>query len=121
MRVDRDPAAVVDNRNPAARLDADFDEGGVAGHRLVHRIVDDLGEEVVQGSFVGAADIHAGAAADGLEPLQDLDRGGGITAFARRSVEAGRGVARGSAAHSWLTRCCTTEKIRALRHAPLHL
>jgi hypothetical protein len=61
MRIDRDAAAVVGDgevsrRRPARHLD----EGGVAGHRLVHRIVDDLGEQVMQRVLVGAADIHAG-------------------------------------------------------------
>ena len=41
-------------------------------------VVDDLGEEVVQGLLVGAADIHAGAAAHRFQTLQHLDVGGGI-------------------------------------------
>ena len=78
MRVDRDTAAVVGDGNEAVRLHLDFDPVGVAGERLVHRIVDHLGEQVVQRLLVGAADIHAGAAADGLEPLQYLDMFGGV-------------------------------------------
>ena len=39
---------------------------------------------------VGSADIHAGAAAHWLEPLQHLDRGGGIVGFARRSSRSAR-------------------------------
>src|SRR3546814_10044315 len=35
-----------------------------------------FGGEVVQRALVGAADIHAGAAADRLEPFQYLDRRG---------------------------------------------
>ena len=50
----------------------------MAGDRLVHGIVEHFGDEVMQGALVGAADIHAGAAADGLQPLQDLDILGGI-------------------------------------------
>ena len=41
-------------------------------------VVEDLGGEVVQRALVGAADVHAGAAADGLEPFEHLDRGGVI-------------------------------------------
>jgi hypothetical protein len=37
------------------------------------RIVDHFGEQVMQRLFVGAADIHARAAAHRLEPFQDLD------------------------------------------------
>ena len=55
-----------------------FDEGRMAGHGLVHGVVQHLGEEVMHRRLVGAADIHAGAPADGLEPLQHFDRGGGI-------------------------------------------
>ena len=51
---------------------------GVAGHRLVHGVVEHLGEEVVHRLLVGAADIHAGPPAHRLEPLQHLDIGGGI-------------------------------------------
>ena len=35
-------------------------------------------DEVVQAPHVRAADEHAGAPPDGLEPLQDLDVGGGV-------------------------------------------
>ena len=38
----------------------------------------DLGHQVMQRAFVGAADIHAGALADGLEPFQHFDGGGVI-------------------------------------------
>ena len=56
----------------------DLDPGGMARHRLVHGIVHHLGEEMVQRLLVGAADIHAGAAAHGLEAFEHLDVGGGI-------------------------------------------
>jgi hypothetical protein len=54
---------------------------GVAGHRLVHGVVEHLGHQVVQRALIGAADIHAGAFADGLQPLQHLDGGGVIAAL----------------------------------------
>ena len=57
----------------------------MARHRLVHGVVEDFGKEMMQGLFVGAADIHAGAAAHWLETLQHLDIGGGIAVFATRS------------------------------------
>ena len=50
----------------------------MAGHRLVHRVVEHFGGQVVQRRLVGAADIHAGAAANRLQPLQDLDVLGGV-------------------------------------------
>ena len=46
---------------------------GVAGDRLVHGVVHDLVDEVVQAAGAGGADVHAGALADRLEPLEDGD------------------------------------------------
>ncbi len=45
----------------------------MAGDRLVHRVVDDLGGQMVERGLVGAADIHAGATAYGLEFFEYLD------------------------------------------------
>ena len=73
MRIDRDAAAVVGDGEEAVVLELDLDPVRVAGQRLVHRIVDDLGEEVMQRLLVGAADIHAGPAPHRLQPLQNLD------------------------------------------------
>ena len=50
----------------------------MAGHGFVHGIVDDFRRQVMQGVGVGAADIHAGAAAHRFQPLQHLDILGGI-------------------------------------------
>ena len=43
------------------------------GHRLVDRVVDDFVDEVVEAARPGVADEHAGALADGLQALEDLD------------------------------------------------
>ena len=84
VRVDRDAAAIVDDGEVAVGGVADLDPGGVAGHGLVHGVVEHFGEEVMQRLLVGAADIHAGAAADGLKAFQHLDVGGGIALLAAR-------------------------------------
>ena len=55
-----------------------LDAGGVAGDGLVHGIVEDFRDQVVQRTLVGAADIHAGALADGFQPFEHLDGGGVI-------------------------------------------
>ena len=60
----------------AVGLDDDVDAVAEAGHRLVDGVVDDLVDEVVQAALVGRADVHTGAAADGLQPFEDLDIGG---------------------------------------------
>ena len=49
---------------------------GVPGHRLVDGVVDDLVDQVVQPSLAGGADVHAGALADRVEALEDLDVSG---------------------------------------------
>ena len=82
MRIDRDAAAVVGDGDKAVGRHLDLDPVGVAGQRLVHGIVDHLGEQVMQRFFVGAADIHAGAAAHRFEPFQDLDVLGGVARLA---------------------------------------
>jgi hypothetical protein len=89
VRIDRHAAAIVDNGDAVAGLQRDFDAIGMAGDRFVHRIVEDLGGQVVQRALVGAADIHARAAPDRLQPFEDFDRGGVIGAggHARRSKQ----------------------------------
>lgn len=81
MRIDRDAAAIVGHREEALGVEFDLDEGGVTRQRLVHRIVDDLGEQVVQRLLVGAADIHARAPPHRLQALQDLDVARGVLAL----------------------------------------
>ena len=97
MRIDRNAAAVVGDGDKAVGLHLDLDPVGVAGQRLVHGVVDDLGEQVMQRLLVGAADIHAGAAAHRLEPLQNLDVLGGVAGFAAGAGGRAGGSARGAA------------------------
>ena len=96
MRIDRNAAAVVGDGDEAVGRHLDLDPVGMAGQRLVHGIVDHLGEQVMQRFFVGAADIHARAAAHRLEPLQDLDVLGRIAGLGAPSTRR-RGAA--DAAH----------------------
>ncbi len=74
MRVGGDAAPIVGDPGRAIRLQHDLDALGVTGDGLVHRIVQDLGEQMVQRALIGAADIHARPAAHRLEPLEHLDR-----------------------------------------------
>ena len=78
MRINRNAASVVAHHDTEISQQFDLDPAGMAGDRLVHRIVEDLGHKVMQGAFIGAADIHAGALADRFQSLQHLDRGCGI-------------------------------------------
>ena len=51
---------------------------GMTGNCLIHGIVQNLRHKVMQGAFVGAAHIHAGAQADRFQPFQNLNILGGI-------------------------------------------
>ena len=95
MRIDRNAAAVVGDGQESVGAEFHLDEGGVAGQRLVHRVVDDFGEQMMQRLFVGAADIHAGPAADRLQPFEHLDVGRGVAGFG--AAGAGGDLQRGSA------------------------
>jgi hypothetical protein len=70
-------------------VEAHRDDLGVAGDRLVHRVVEHLGEEVMQRPLVGAADVHARPLADRLEAFEDLDVLCGVAA--RRALRLARG------------------------------
>ena len=51
--VDGDAAAVIADAYPAVRLERDVDLGGVAGHRFVDGVVDDLVDEMMQPGLAG--------------------------------------------------------------------
>ena len=80
MGIDRNAAPVIRHGEIAVFGELDLDARGVAGNRLVHGVVQHLGEEVMHRLLVGAADIHAGSPAHRLEPFQHLDvrRGVGV-------------------------------------------
>ena len=88
VRIDRDAAAVVAHRERAVRLEPDLDPAGVAGDRLVHGVVEELGRQMMQGALVGAADEHPRPPAHRLQALQDLDVGGGIVFGGGRALGA---------------------------------
>ncbi len=73
-----DAPAVVADLTAAVGQEGHVDAGAVARHRLVHRVVDDLVDEVVQAAGTGAADVHPGPLADGLQAFQDGDVLGGV-------------------------------------------
>jgi hypothetical protein len=57
--VDRDAAAVVDHPDSSVGEKGDVDAGGVAGHRLVHRVVHDLPDQMMEAPGTGGSDVHA--------------------------------------------------------------
>ena len=68
MRIDGNAAAVVGDGQKSFRVEFDLDEGGMACERLVHRVVDDFGEQMMERFLVGPADIHAGRRRTGSSP-----------------------------------------------------
>ena len=89
MVLDRYAATIVGDGQAAFDIEMHLDEIGMAGHGLVHRIVDDFGKEMVKCLFIRAADIHAGTHADRLEPFQNPDRRGAVFVCNRRRGRRG--------------------------------
>src|SRR5882672_3044159 len=83
--VDGDAPPVVGHRHRAAILfEGHLDAGGEPVDHLVDRVVEDLPEQVVVAGRIGAADVHGGPLADGLQPLQHLDVLRGVAGLPRR-------------------------------------
>ena len=82
LRVDRDASPVVPHLDRAVRAEDHLDVGADPGQCLVDRVVDDLPQAVHQPALVGRADVHAGALADGLETLEDLQVACGVVTVA---------------------------------------
>ena len=113
-----------------------LDAVAVAGQRLVDRVVDRLVHQVVEAVGAGVADVHGGALADRLQPLEDLDvaRGvgvahqaaprtrssvGSVTRPSRTSHQAARPVS--GSATSAVVRKTWPALGHVLQHAGLHL
>ena len=71
-------------------MDGDVDARGIAGQRLVDRVVDDLIDQMMQAHFAGRADVHGGAQADGREAFEDRDIFCGVASGLGRSRELQR-------------------------------
>ena len=73
-----DAAPVVFHAHRAVGQDVYRHARGETRHKLVHAVVHDFVDEVMQAALVGAADVHAGALADGLHALKHLNIAGGV-------------------------------------------
>ena len=72
MDAHREAAAIVLHRHRAVQVQRDLDVVAVARQRFVDGVVHDLIHQVVQAPLVRGADVHARAAAHGLQPLKHL-------------------------------------------------
>ena len=87
MLLDGDAAAVVLDRDRAVVVDRDRDLGGVAGHRLVDRVVDHFVDQVVQAADGGVGDVHARPLADVLQVAQVFEVLGAVVAVVRGALQ----------------------------------
>ncbi len=78
VHVDRDPPAIIGDRDGAIDVDGDLDPVAEIGQVLVDRVVEHLEDAVVQTPLVGVADIHSGALPDRLQPFQLVDLFGAV-------------------------------------------
>ena len=60
VHVHGDAAGVVDDLHGTVGPQRHLDRVAVAGHGLVHGVVDDLLDHVVQAPLTGGSDVHAG-------------------------------------------------------------
>ena len=97
LDVDRDAAAVVPDLGRTIRVQRHLDPGAVPGQRLVHGVVEDLPQAVLEAAAVRRPDVHAGALADRLQALEDRQVPGGVSVS--RSSFRGR-PGRGEGGHS---------------------
>ncbi len=91
------PRPLSTTRTPPSASSVTSMRSAMPGQRLVDGVVDDLPHQVVQPALGGGADVHAGALADRLQPLQDGDRAAGVGALAG----AGRAAWAGGAVDRW--------------------
>ena len=73
LRLDRNSEPIVPDNESLSGIELDIDPGRVARDRLVHRVVEYLGSEMMPRGFVRPANVHAGTTAYRLEALQDFD------------------------------------------------
>ena len=88
--VDRDASAVVADADRAVDVDGDLDFCAMAREMFVDGIIEHLGNAVVQGAFVGAADVHARFFSHRLEALE-LAQFGGIVGLGIDGIWIARG------------------------------
>ena len=87
--VDRDASTVVDHPDAVVRQDGHFDMGGEAGESLIHRVVDNFVDQMMQASRTGRTDIHARADTHRFEAFQHAQVAGVVMVRRQRIVKLG--------------------------------
>lgn len=86
VTIDRDAAAIIDHGHNIVTANGAGDGIADSSQRFIDRIVDEFADEVVQAALVGAANVHAGALANGFEALENLNLLGTIRLVHCRSI-----------------------------------
>ena len=70
MRPNRNPAAVIDDRDGFIGVNNDLYLGTIAGQGFINAVINHFKNHVMQaGSVIRVSDIHPGAFLDCIEPL----------------------------------------------------
>ena len=97
MVVHGNSATIIDDSDPTVGEQRHGNRRGVTGHCLVHRVIDDFVDEVVQAPLTGGADIHTRAFADSIQALENGDRtcvvGHRVLPFLTRRLGVSEGMA----------------------------
>jgi hypothetical protein len=101
--IDGDAAAVVADRAGTVGVEGDVDGFAESGEVFVDGVVEDFEDAVVEASFVGVADVHAWAFADGFEAFEFIDLGGTVGGvwLSRLLVGIVRGIVIGHGGGVW--------------------
>ena len=78
VAIDRDAAAVVDDRDRSVDVNRHVHLVAESGQGLVDRVVDDFVHEVVQAGRTGRPDVHRGTLPDRFQAFQHLDAVGRV-------------------------------------------
>ena len=78
VHIDRNAAAVVPHAAGTVLVQGHGDLIGVVVGRLIDAVIHDLPEEVMEAAGAGGADVHAGAHAHGIKPIQYLQTAGSV-------------------------------------------
>ena len=73
MGIDRYAATIVADREHIVFTKFNFDPGGIARHRLIHRVIKYFGGQMMQRMGIRAANIHTWPSPDWLKAFQNLD------------------------------------------------
>src|SRR5208337_836112 len=84
--IDGNAAPVIHYGDGVVEVNRDVDLVGVAGERLVDRVVHDFVHQVMQTEFTGRADVHGGTLAHRFHAAEDFDRVGGVVSIGRFAV-----------------------------------